>query len=78
MVDIAELSWLALAIWQHGLRRRGAGPFVIAARVERAIGQSVSPAAVSAECRALVREGFADRSAFGYRERQVQQMELVR
>lgn len=78
MSDLAELSALALAVWQHGLRPRGAGPFRIGARLERALGQPVSPADVSLACRELVRAGLADRSAFGYRERQQRQMELVR
>ena len=76
MSDAGKLSPLALAIWQHGLRERGAGPFLIANRVEVATGWTVDPASVSLACRELVRAGYAARSPFGYRAEVARQVEM--
>lgn len=66
-MSLGELSPLTIAVWQHGLRARGAGPFEVAERVEEATGWIVDPRSVSEACRELVRDGYAARSPFGYR-----------
>lgn len=73
---VSSLSILASLVWLHGLRDRGANPFVIAARLERKLGQVFDAQSVSIACRELVSAGHADRSPFGYRARQVRQREL--
>lgn len=75
-MSLSELSPLALAVWQHGLRERGAGPFEIAERVEAATGWMVDPRSVSEACRSLVAVGRAARSPFGYRSVSGRQGEL--
>lgn len=75
-MSLATLSPLALAVWQHGLRDRGAGPFLIANRVEVATGWTVDPRSVSEACRALVRAGYAALSPFGYRACSARQAQL--
>ena len=72
---LASLSSLALVVWQHGLRDRGASLWTVHARLER-LGLVVGPSAVSEACRELVRAGYADKGPFGYRARQVRQLEL--
>ena len=71
-----QLTSLALTIWQHGLRERGAGPFLIANRVEIATGNPTDPASVSLACRELVAAGYAARSPFGYRATTARQLEI--
>ena len=72
---LASLSSLALVVWQHGLRDRGVTLWTVHARLER-LGLVVEPSTVSEACRELVRAGYADKSPFGYRARQVRQLEL--
>lgn len=73
---IETLSTLALTVWQHGLRERGATLFQVVARLERA-GFTAIPPDVSLACRELVRAGFADKSALGYRCRKAYQPSLL-
>ncbi len=76
-MSIATLSTLALAVWKHALTDRGAHLLIVLARLERALGVTGDPEAISLACRELVRAGYAERSAFGYRARQVRQGELL-
>ncbi len=69
------MSALALQVWQLALRARGAALWTVHARLER-LGLVVEPSTVSDACRELVRAGYADKSPFGYRARQVRQLEL--
>lgn len=75
-MSVSELSSLALTVWQHGLRERGATLFQVVARLERA-GFTAIPPDVSIACRALVCAGFADKSALGYRCRKAYQPSLL-
>lgn len=71
MTDAAQLSTLALDVWRFGLADRGEHLFAVVRRLERELGTMCDPQAVSAACRELVRAGYADRSALGYRRRAV-------
>ena len=76
MTDLATLSTLALDVWRFGLTDRGAHLFVVVRRLERELGTTCDPMAVSLACRALVLAGLADKSPFGYRRRQERQLEV--
>lgn len=74
-MSLANLTPLALAVWQHGLRDRGAGPFEVQARIEAA-GVYCDAQGVSLACRELVRAGYATTSPFGYRATMARQVEM--
>lgn len=73
----AQLSTLAMDVWRFGLAERGEHLFAVVRRLEQKTGTMCDPQAVSEACRELVRAGYADRSALGYRHRRVEQRELM-
>jgi hypothetical protein len=77
VTDVAQLSTLALDVWRFGLAERGEHLFAVVRRLEQKMGTMCDPQAVSVACRELVRAGYADRSALGYRRRMVGQCELA-
>ena len=69
------LSTLALDVWRHALRDRGASLWTVVQRLDEA-GVYADPREVSRACRELVAAGYADKSPFGYRARAERQIEM--
>ena len=74
-MTLADLSTLALQVWQHARRERGATVWTVCDRLTRA-GVFAEPREVSVACRELVRAGYARTSPLGYRARAERQIEM--